>query len=195
MSVRIPSLSITVFVLVGVFVSACSAGQPTVVQKLDERSAVTVTYGATPMVMSVDESYGRSNERRYVQIGSFEINRMGNRTYYLWLGISGLDESRMTSGSAAAFESVELLLDNQSLNLNVVGWSPGSVGVGEPVYRKLYATSIEAYYPITLEQIQLLANSTMPKIRTAGTEPVEYVPWYQQAAFKKGLEEFLVMVN
>ena len=184
-----------ILISVCVFVSACSANQPTVVQKLDELSAVTVTYGATPMVMSVDEPYGQSNERRYVQIGSFEINRMGSRTYYLWLGISGLDENHVASGSATAFESIELLLDNQSLNLDVVGWLPRSVGIGEPVYKKLYATSIEAYYPITLAQIQLLANSRTPKIRTAGSEPVEYMPWYQQSAFKKGLEEFLVMVN
>ena len=193
--VQFPIFFKVILISVCVLTSACSAGQPAVVQKLDEQSAVTVTYGETPMVMSLDEPYGQSDERRYVQIGSFEINRMGSRSYYLWLGISGLDENVAASGSASAFESVELLLDNQSIDLDVTGWSHGAVGIGEPVYKKLYATSIEAYYLITLEQIQLLANSANPKLRTSGSESIEYVPWYQQASFKKDLDEFLGIVN
>ena len=193
--VQFPKNPNLILLAITVLVAACSAAQPTVVQKMDEQTAVTVTYGATPMVMSLDEPYGQSSQRRYIQIGSFEINRMGTRNYYLWLGISGLGENAMASGGASGLESVQLLLDDQSIDLEVTGWSHGAVGVGEPVYKKLYATSLDAYYPITLEQIQLLANATNPRLRTSGAESIEYVPWYQQALFKKDLDEFLGMVN
>lgn len=178
-------------ILLLVIVSACVAGQPAVVQKLDEMSAVTLTYGATPMVMSLDTPYGQSDDRRYLQVGSFEVNRMGGRTYFLWLGISGLESSAAAGSNAEAFASVTLLLENQSIDLDVVGWSHASLGIGEPIYKKLYANSIDAYYPITLEQIQLLANSSNPKLRTSGSAPMEYVPWYEQALFKRDLDEFL----
>ncbi len=146
------------------------------------------------MVMSLETPYGQSVQRQFVQIGSFEVNRMGSRTYYLWLGISGLDENVAVDSSAEAFETIKLSLENQSFDLDVTGWTHAAIGLGEPIYKKLYTTSIEAYYPITLEQIQLLASSSNPKLRTSGSAPIEYVPWYEQAPFKRDLAEFLKMV-
>jgi hypothetical protein len=171
--------------------SACATEQPAVIEKLDELTAVTVTYCRTPLVMSPDTPLNRESRRDYLQLGVVEVNQMGSLQYYLWLGITLVNQESYADDQAEGFESIVLAVHDESFTLDAEGWTSGVIGTSEPVYQKLFPDSAEAYYPVTLEQIQMLADSDNLMLRTTGSTPGEFVSWYRQTTFESDLAEFL----
>jgi len=194
-SIRSLRLPMSVSLAVLAFLSACTAAQPTVIEKLDKLTAVTVTYCRTPLVMSPDTPLHREARRDYVQIGVIEVNRMGVLQYYLWFGITLVDHSANMDKHPDGFEAIVLTVNDERLELDVEGWTAAVIGTSEPVYRKLFPDSADGYYQVTLEQIQLLTNSDSLKLRTTGSAPREFVSWYSQTTFDGDLAEFLRTVT
>jgi hypothetical protein len=174
-----------------ILIAACTTVQPPVVEKLDELTAVTMTYCRTALVMSPDTPMAREARRDYVQVGVIEINRMGTLQYYLWLGINEVHPVANADGHPQAFESIRLSTNSDSVDLNVSGWTPAVMGASESVYQKLFPDSADAYYQIELDDIQLLADSDNLKLHTTGLGNKEFVSWYRQETFDGDLAEFL----
>jgi hypothetical protein len=80
---------------------------------------------------------------------------------------------------ALSFESIVIDVGGEKIPLDVLGWTENAIGVSEPVYKKLFSTSVDAYYQVTLEQIQLLNEVDGIKLLTTGSEPREFVSWYR----------------
>jgi hypothetical protein len=180
--------------------SACGAGQPTVVEKLDELTAVTITHSRTPLILSPDTPLEEDIARDFVQIGPIEVNRMGSLQYFLWLGILDTDHTEDQDEESkeehpGGYESIVLLFDGEELPLNVHGWTQNSIGASEPVYKKLFKSATDAYYPATLEQIELLTAAEAIQLRTSGSEPKEFVLLYKQTNARNDLSEFLRTVS
>jgi hypothetical protein len=171
--------------------SACTTGQPAVIEKLDELTAATVTYCRTPLIMSPDTPHVRESRRDYVQIGVIEVNRMGTLEYYLWLGITEVDQVATANTHPEGFSSIVLAVDETSIELDVNGWSPSVIGTSASVYQKIFPDSADAYYQVTLKQIQLLTDSDRLTLRTTGSAAKEFVSWYSQTTFESDLSEFL----
>lgn len=185
-------LSIAVLALL----SACGAGQPTVVEKLDELTAVTVTHSRTPLILSPDTHLDENIARDFVQIGPIEVNRMGTLQYFLWFGILDTDYTEYQGEKSQVerpqgYNSIVLSFDGEKLPFDIHGWTENSIGVSEPVYKKLFDTATDAYYPATLEQIRSLAAAEAIKLTTSGSEPKEFVLVYRQATARGDLAEFL----
>lgn len=195
MSVRSPHLSAAISLAVLTILSACTAGQPAVVEQLDELTAVTVTHSRTPIILSPDTPYDEAAARDYVQVGAIEVNRMGALQYFLWLGIWDIDHITSADNHPKGYESIVLILDGDTVPLDVLGWTHEAIGTSEPVYKKLFKTSVDAYYQVTLEQISLLTEADDIRLRTSDSAPKEFVPWYRQTTAKKDLAEFLRMVT
>lgn len=183
-----PAVIISVILAV---LSACATEQPAVIEKLDDLTAVTVTYCRTPLVMSPDTPLNREARRDYLQLGIIEVNQMGSLQYYLWLGITLVNQDSYAGDHVEGFESIVLAVNDDSFTLDVKGWTPGVIGTSEPVYQKIFPDSADAYYPVTLEQIQLLTDSDNLKLLTTGSAPGEFVSWYSQTTFESDLAEFL----
>jgi hypothetical protein len=175
--------------------SSCGAVQPTVVEKLDELTAVTITHGRTPLILSPDEPYSRANERDFLQLGAIEINRMGARKYYLWLGISDFNLMADETKYPEEFNSILLVGHGDTIRLDVYGWTAVAIGATDPVYERLFGSSIDAYYEVNLDQIRLLTDADNLKLRTTGSSPKEFGSWYKQATFRSDLSEFLQIVS
>jgi len=171
--------------------SACTVAQPTVVEKLDELTAVTVTFARTPLVMSPDTNFDGDARRDYVQIGAIEVNKMGALQYYLWLGVTEVDPIAKMNTQPEGFRSIVFSVDDESFQLDIRGWTPEAIGASEPVYQKLFSNSVDAYYQVTLDQIQLLTDSDSLKLRTTGSAPKEFVSWYRQTTFQGDLTQFV----
>lgn len=182
-------MSIAVFAIL----SACAAGQPPVVEYLDEVTAVTITHSRTPFVMSID-TYSDA-ARDYVQIGAIDVNRMGTHQNYLWLGISEVRYTESANGHPEGFESIVFSVGGDEFQLDVSGWTQAAIGAGEAIYEKLFQSTVDAYYEVTLEQIQLLTDADTFKFRTLGSTPKEYVTLYKSVAAKEDLAEFLRTVS
>lgn len=191
MSERISQPSIAISIVVLTILSACAAGQLPVVEKLDEFTAVTITYSRTPIIMLPDTPFDRATAGDYVQIGAIEVNRTGTLQYYLWLGISDMNYMTSADERPEGYESIVFIADGEKFRLDVHGWTPAAIGAGEPVYKKPFATSVDAYYQVTLDHIQLLAEADVLKLRTTGSAPREFVPLFRQTTAKDDLAEFL----
>ena len=174
---------------------ACTTVQPAVIEKMDDLTAVTVTYSRTPLVMSPDTSLIREARRDYLQLGVVEVNQMGSLQYYLWLGITLVNQDSYAGKPVEGFDSIILAVNDESFALDVKGWTPGVIGTSEQVYQKLFPDSADAYYSVTLEQIRLLTASDNLKLRTSGSAPDEFVSWYSQTTFESDLSEFLNAVT
>jgi hypothetical protein len=192
---RIPHLPTAILLAVLAILSACATGQPNVVEKLDELTAVTVTYCRIPLVMSRDVPFDDKTDRDYVQVGVMEVNRIGTFKYYIWLGITEVGQAANPGKRPAGFESVVFAAGDKNLQLDILGWTPEVIGTSEPVYKKLFLASADAYYPVTLEQIQLLTDVDNLTLRTTGSAPKEFISWYRKTAFESELVEFIRVVS
>lgn len=174
--------------------SACATEKSSVVEKFDELTAVTVTHNRTPIVMSTDTLSTRLDVRDYVEIGAIEVNRMGTRRQFLWLGISEVDITEGADGRPEGFGSIVFIAGDEEIQLDVLGWTHEAIGTSERIFKKLFSSSIDAYYEITLDQIQSLAEADDMKLRTSGSSPREFVLWYRPFTAKEDLSEFLKTV-
>ena len=184
-------------VAVALFVfSGCASSPPEpVIDKLDYNTGVTVTYSRTPFTFSPNEKADDYSAVEFVQIGAIEVNSMGSLKYYLWLGIS---EPKYLEGSGShphGFESLEFDFDGRKVNVDVLGWTHEAIGTSEPVYDGLFRSTQDAYYEVTLEQIEMLERSRDVSFTTASADSSVYTPWYKSVSPQEDLAEFTRVVR
>ena len=171
--------------------TACATEQAAVVERLDDLTAVTITHARTPIVMSPDTPFDAGAARDYAQIGVIEVNRMGSLQYFIWLGISEIEYPESVSQHPDGYESIILILDGDEFPLELGGWTHPAIGASQAVYRKLFNSSVDAYYEVELELIQLMSDAESVEFLTTGPSPKKFVSWYRQEKAKDELAEFV----
>lgn len=194
MNRRYPRSTLTACVLTAILLSSCATSPQQVIEKLDENTGVTVTYSKTPFVFSSGATADSFPQIDVVQLGTIEINRMGGLQYYLWLGITEYRFRDLQSGRPAPFESLVLDLDGSDAELEVAGWSHDVIGTSEPVYRRLFDSSIDAYYAVDLELIENMARASEIRFRTADPDAREYTLKFGAEKPMADLAEFFRVV-
>ncbi len=174
--------------------SGCGGPTALVSDRLDPLTGVTVTSATKPLVFYRDRSAQAAFARDYVYLGPIEVNNMGQRDYFLWLGIWGTSDSTDRGAQLDNFESVVIFADGEPLSLEVKGWSPESIGISESVYVKPVASSTDGYYTVTIDQIRLIAEARDLEIRAGSTRPQRYTPWKSTTGMPASIEAFLKKV-
>jgi hypothetical protein len=195
--IRKPAQSKLLFlgIAAATLLAACGGSKPLVQDGLDPRTGATVTRTSKPVIFFRDRSAYAAHARDYVYIGPIEVNTMGQRNYFLWLGIWSTVKD---SGRAAVqdnFESVVVFADGEPLDLHVVGWDSAAIGISDLVYVKPVATAIDAYYGVTIDQIRVMAEARDLEIRTGPSAGDRYQAWESSETATDGLREFLRQVN
>ena len=183
---RIP-LTVLFILLVG----GCSSSGPLVSAHMDPETGVSVTHSRTPLVLYRDHSARAAYARDFVYAGPLAVNRMGDYQYYLWLGIWSSMQDQNLSAQRDGFESVVIFADGEPLLLDLKGWTLASIGVSQPVYNRPTSTAADAYYPVTLDQIRIIAQATDIRLITGGPVPASYEPWDSQKQAFLGMQEFV----
>lgn len=178
-------------IVIASLLSSCSSSGPLVEQKLDTVTGVTVTRSAAPVVLYRDNSAYAAHARDYVYLGPVEVNRMGNNSYYLWLGIWSTMRDEARSAQRDGFESVILYADGEPLPLEFAGWTLDAIGVSEPVYVKPVASAADAYYRVTVDQIRLIAESSEIQLRVGTAQPKSYALWDKQGSANASMRAFI----
>lgn len=132
-----------------VLLGAC-AGAPveSVVESLDERTAVTVT--ALPEPLLFTSALGTPTSPDDVALGPFEINRMGQKSWYLWVNrLGGTRESATLARLRIVADGVPVV-ELQPLAGDV------QLPLSAPPYRPLADWAAQAYYAITPEELAQL---------------------------------------
>ena len=91
----------------------------------------------------------------------------------------------------ADFASVVIFADGEPFLLDVSGWTQAAIGVSEPVYAKPVASSADAYYRVTADQIRLIAQASELRLRTTGVSPRDFELWDKQRLARQGLQAFI----
>ena len=153
---------------------SCSTSAPVNVEKLDPLTSATVTFVEAPLVLYRENWASAAYARNLVNMGPIQVNRAGNRRYYLWVGIWSTMRVAEISEHRNAFESILIFADGEPLSLNVNGWTPDSIGLSEPAYIKPVASAVDAYYEVTADQIRLIAEATDLRLQSSGIFPQEF---------------------
>lgn len=190
-----PIVSTAIPIAILMILSACATEQSAVVENLDELTAVTITHARTPIILSPETPLDSETVRDYAQIGAIEINRMGSLQYFLWLGISEVDQLDSADERPEGYESITLFIDGQSIPLDLIGWTHNAIGTSAPVYKKLFQTSVDAYYEVDLAQIQLMNDADVIEFHTSDAPPKRFVSWYRQSQARDDLAEFVQTVT
>lgn len=175
-------------------VAGCASTLPNINEKLDPLTGVTTTFVKTPLVMYRDTPSQAAYARNYVHLGPIQVNRRGSHQYYLWIGIWNTMQTTGLREHRDGFESIVLFADGEPLLLELSGWTPEAIGTSEPVYLKPVASSADAYYRVTADQIRLIAQSRDIRLRTTGSSPRDFELWDDQKSAKTDLTEFLTRV-
>ncbi len=180
--------------IVAMTVVGCASTSPTINDKLDPLTGVTATISRTPLVMYRENPSQAAYARNIVHLGPIQVNRSGYYQYYLWIGIWNTMQTADLSEHRDGFESIVLFADGEPLLLELSGWTPEAIGTSERVYLKPVASSADAYYQVTADQIRLIAQSRDIRLRTTGSSPKEFALWDDQESAKTDLTEFLTRV-
>lgn len=171
--------------------TSCAGNDTAVLQRLDPETGVTIKRASAPIVMYRDMSANSAFGRDYVYVGPIQVNTMGQREYFLWLGIWGSSDSAERGRKMDDFEAVVLYVDGEPLSLEVKGWTPGSIGASGDVYVKPVASALDGYYRVTVDQMRLIAESRDLELRAGATRPQRYVPWDSPEDSSQALVAFL----
>lgn len=149
----------TVAAIAALATFACSS-QPPVTSRLDS-GGLTVVALNDAVVLARPVRQLTVAARDYAYIGPVEINRMGQRNYYLWLGLASTVDRALADVSPADAESLAILVDGQPMILPLTNWGadldrpPYETGV--PVYAKMSARA-------SLDQIHRIGEATSVEI-------------------------------
>ena len=180
--------------IVAMTVVGCASTSPTINDNLDPLTGVTVTFSRTPLVMYRENPSQAAYARNYVHLGPIQVNRSGSYQYYLWIGIWNTMQTADLSEHRDGFESIVLFADGEPLLLELSGWTQEAIGTSERVYLKPVASSADAYYQVTADQIRLIAQSRDIRLRTTGSSPKDFELWDDQKSARNDLTEFLTRI-
>ena len=177
--------------VVALALAACGGTDVLVADRLDPLTGVTVTSATKPLVFYRDRSAQAAYAKDYVYFGPIEVNNMGTRDYFIWLGVWGTSDLTDRSLTMNDFETVVVYADGEPLSLDVKGWTPGSIGLSEGPYVRPVASATEGYYRVTIDQIRLMAEARDLEIRAGSTGPQHYIAWESAATTAASMQTFL----
>lgn len=172
-------------------IAGCAGTDVRVLQQLDPETGATITHASAPIVMYRDMSAESAFGREYVYVGPIQVNNMGDRQHYLWLGIWGTSDASDRGDTVSEFESIVIYADGEPLGLEVKGWTPGSIGASSDVYVQPVAAALGGYYPVTIGQIRLIAEARDLEIRAGTLRPRRFFPWDSTPGTSAALTAFL----
>lgn len=181
--------------LILVAVAGCAGPDSLALERMDPLTGVTVTRAPQPMVMYRDLSGQSAFGREYVYVGPLQVNRMGRRDHFLWLGIWRTSEAADPAQTIDDFETIVIYADGEPLSLEATGWTPGAVGLSESAYVKPVASAVDGYYAVTLDQMRLIAESRDLELRAGSVQPQRYVPWDSVKEASQTMVTFLLGID
>ena len=155
-------------------ISACTTQTP-VTSRLDS-SGLTVVALDDAIVLARPARKLTVAARDYAYVGPVEINRMGQREHYLWLGLASTVDRAFADAPAADAELLAILVDGQPMTLPLTDWSA-------ELDRAPYETVVPLYATLStrasLDQIQRIAGATSIEVHIiSNTRPAaQYRMW------------------
>lgn len=146
---------------------SCTTTAVPLESRLDLNSGVTVQTLETPIVLARPIPRLATSARDYAYLGPVEINRMGTREYFLWIGMgSTLDRSFVGEPRPTA-TTLHLMLDGEPMPLPLSAWHQDidtpPYAVGTPVHEHLHTR-------VSLDQLRRIARAGSIDVHIAAAD-------------------------
>ena len=183
-----------VFVLLAL-AAGCGVSEPLIQERLDQSSGVTITYADAPLIFYRDQSSRAAYARDFIDLAPLRVNRMGEERYYLWLAAWSTMQDESLAEKLDGLETIVIFADGEPMRIELTAWTPGDLGISQPVYTKPLANAGEAYYEVTADQLRLMAHARDLRLQTAGSGTRHFEPWRTQEGGLDGMRAFLTHVG
>lgn len=161
--------------------AGCASAPSEMVERVDEKTAVTVVTLPSPLVFSGPR--GGVGQPLDLTLGPVEVNRQGARSYFLWAALLGDDLSR-------GEPRLRLTAGGETL----VELAPEPVGTTLPVsrapYRRPAEWASERWYAIRAAELARVygRSGVAVEIGMADGQWIPFTPWDERVA---GLDAFV----
>lgn len=147
-------------------------------EQLDRETGVTVTSQGEPVAFARPQPQFSRSARDYLFLGPFEINRQGQRTYYLWVGVGTTLDRGYLAPQTPAPSTLYVSVNDEPVELSLHELADLGLGV-----KTVYATKVplraEYFARITLDQLRLFANAKFDEVVVKTDQPTveRYAEW------------------
>ena len=135
--------------------AGCVTHEASVRSRLDSSGFTVATMG-DPIVLSRPTPQLAASARDYAYVGPVEINHMGEREHYLWVGLASTVDRQFESVSPDTVDTLVLLVDGQPMMLPLDDWVTSLDQLPYDTIAPLYATLAAR---ASLDQIQRIASA------------------------------------
>jgi len=163
-------------------VSACAVSVPGTRQYQDESTAVTVTITTEPIVLAREVSLLAANARDYLSLFPVEVNRAGQRRYYLFAYSWSTIDRRETAGAPDPGPSAfTLRADDRDIVLRMPAREFQSAGVAQLPVPPPVPTAIPLLFPADRATLLFIGTARVLSAQhadlAAGSPTERYVMW------------------
>jgi hypothetical protein len=141
---------------------ATTRGDARLAERLDERTGITVTTLDHPLEFFSPLPEKGLEAASFADIGLAETNRMGTRSYYLWVCVlwGRVNPHRLEPPTFAAID-IDAGGETLSFRLADQAGTPGHVRL----YKPPADWSTELTFPLTTAQVRALSHASAPSLR------------------------------
>jgi hypothetical protein len=155
-------------------------------ERLDERSGITLVSGSAPLVFARTEPRYSRSARDYVYLGPVETNRQGVREYYLWVGVATTLDRGFLAPNVSAPGVLYVDVGGEPMELPLEPWTElVPTRLGAPVYATAVPVHEELAARVTLQQLALIDAERPQAVSVAAADGAlrRYVRWEDDSGF------------
>lgn len=176
MSHRTPTVARGLLALAAVAAAAalcgCAAPTATLAERVDERTAVNVVTLGRAMLYTASPT--ATTAKLDLSYGPVELNRQGQKSWYLWVSVLGVDTDR----PGAAITRFRLLADGAPLVTPVPVPADG-LPISTRPYTRVAEWATEGWFALTAEELASLygRGDLVPEVALGDGQWVRFEAW------------------
>jgi hypothetical protein len=128
---------------------------------LEESTGVSVTYAGTPAAFERGQRGLASSGRDYVYLAPIVVNRGGEQSCWLWLGVWSTVDRQVRNDRASPLRlgALQIVADDEPMDIDMQPVDSHRAGLGRIPYTTPVPPSQELLVQVTRSQLQRLAGA------------------------------------
>jgi len=127
----------------------------------DPETALNYAAMHEPLVVARSVNRVTVAGRDYAYLGPIDINRMGRRDYYLWIGMASTVDRALLDEDRPQAATLVIEVDGVPMDFPLAPWNPGLDALPYPASTPVYETFVAR---ASLDQIDRIASAASVKV-------------------------------
>jgi hypothetical protein len=131
--------------------------------RLDTDTGVTYITINRPLGFAASQRQLSTSARDYAYIGPVQVNRMGSREHFLWVGVASTIDRSLAGLTLPGTEAISLFIDGEPMVLSLKDWS--TIGRSATPYNPPAPVVESLGVAVSVDQIRLITHATTLELR------------------------------